>query len=77
MINNAFDRESGNQVIEEGHADLVAFGKLFISNPDLPIRFELKAKTTAWNQDTFYSQGSEGYTDYPILEEVLSTNSSK
>jgi N-ethylmaleimide reductase len=77
MINSAFDRESGNQVIEEGHADLVAFGKLFISNPDLPHRFQLKAKTNAWNQETFYSQGLEGYTDYPNLEEVLSTNSSK
>lgn len=69
MINNEFDQESGNKVIEEDHADLVAFGKLFISNPDLPHRFELKAETADWNQDTFYTQGREGYTDYPRLEE--------
>ena len=69
MINNQFDQDSGNNVIEEGTADLVAFGKLFISNPDLPHRLELNAPLTAWNQDTFYSQGREGYTDYPTLEE--------
>ncbi|WP_194851018.1 alkene reductase [Nonlabens antarcticus] len=69
MINNQFDRESGNKVIEEGNADLVAYGKLYISNPDLVHRFELKAKTADWNQDTFYSQGLEGYTDYPTLEQ--------
>ena len=69
MINNQFDRESGNQVIENGHADLVAYGKLFISNPDLAHRFKLKAETADWNQETFYSQGREGYTDYPTLEE--------
>ncbi|BAO54308.1 alkene reductase [Nonlabens marinus] len=69
MINSAFDRESGNKVIKEGYADLVAFGKLFISNPDLPHRFELKAETAEWDQDTFYSQGLEGYTDYPTFEE--------
>jgi len=69
MINNQFDRESGNKVIEEGNADLVAFGKLFISNPDLAHRFELKAETADWDNDTFYSQGREGYTDYPTLEE--------
>ncbi|AZQ45072.1 alkene reductase [Nonlabens ponticola] len=69
MINNEFDRESGNAVIESGHADCVAYGKLFISNPDLVHRFELKAETADWNQETFYSTGREGYTDYPTLEE--------
>ncbi len=74
MINNQFDRESGNQVIKEGNADLVAFGKLFISNPDLPHRFELKAETADWNVETFYTQGREGYTDYPTLEEEKAKN---
>jgi N-ethylmaleimide reductase len=69
MINNQFDRESGNQVIEDGNADMVAFGKLFISNPDLAKRFELKAETADWDKDTFYTQEREGYTDYPTLEE--------
>ena len=44
MINSGFDQESGNKVIEEGNADMVAYAKLFISNPDLPIRFEKNAE---------------------------------
>ncbi len=69
MINNEFDREAGNAVIENDQADLVAYGKLFISNPDLVHRFELKAETAAWDQNTFYTQGREGYTDYPALQQ--------
>ena len=69
MINAGFDQDSGNKVIEEGHADMIAFGKLFISNPDLPVRFEKNAKMQDWDQDTFYAIGKEGYTDYPKLEE--------
>jgi N-ethylmaleimide reductase len=67
IINNNFDQEKGNRVIEEGLADLVAFGKLFISNPDLPMRFELNAKLTKWDEQTFYTPGEKGYTDYPML----------
>ena len=55
--------------IEAGEADAVAFGKLFIANPDLPRRFGLSAPLNAWNSDTFYSDGPSGYTDYPALEE--------
>ncbi|MBZ9779201.1 alkene reductase [Psychroflexus sp. CAK8W] len=69
MINAGFDQDSGNKVIEESHADMVAFGKLFISNPDLPVRFEKNAEMQDWDQDTFYAIGKEGYTDYPKLEE--------
>jgi N-ethylmaleimide reductase len=69
MINAGFDQDSGNKVIEEGHADMVAFGKLFISNPDLPVRFKKNAEMQDWDQDTFYAIGKEGYTDYPKLEE--------
>ena len=67
IINNNFDQEKGNKVIEEGLADLVAFGKLFISNPDLPKRFELNAKLAKWDEQTFYTTGEKGYTDYPML----------
>jgi N-ethylmaleimide reductase len=74
MINSEFDHNSGNKVIEEGNADLVAFGKLFISNPDLPHRFEQNAELADWNQNTFYSQGREGYTDYPALEQEKANN---
>lgn len=68
MINNKFDREKGNKVIEEGLADVVSFGKLFLSNPDLPKRFETGAALAPWNQTTFYTQGEQGYTDYPAMD---------
>ncbi len=70
VINNAFDQEKGNQIIEDGLADAVAFGKLFISNPDLPKRFEKNAHLADWDQNTFYTPGEKGYTDYPFLEET-------
>lgn len=69
VINNSFDQEKGNKIIEEGLADAVAFGKLFISNPDLPIRFEENAPLQEWDQNTFYTPGEKGYTDYPLLKE--------
>ncbi len=69
VINSNFDQESGNKVIEDGFADAVAFGKPFISNPDLPIRFEKGAELADYDQDTFYTPGEKGYIDYPSLEE--------
>ncbi len=68
MINTAFDREKGNQVIEDGLADLVAYGKPYISNPDLVERFAAEAETAMWNTDTFYTTGPVGFTDYPALK---------
>lgn len=65
MINAGFDQESGNKVISEGNADMVSFAKLFISNPDLPERFAKNAPLADWDEDTFYTPGSKGYTDYP------------
>lgn len=65
MINAGFNQERGNQVIADGLADLVAFGKLFISNPDLVERFAANAETARWDENTFYTPGAKGYTDYP------------
>jgi N-ethylmaleimide reductase len=65
MINSAFDQDKGNKIIEDGYADLVAFGKPFISNPDLVERFEHNLELADWDKDTFYSPGAKGYTDYP------------
>ncbi|MBE0391715.1 alkene reductase [Flavobacterium sp. PL002] len=65
MINANFDQEKGNKVIEEGNADLVAYGKLYISNPDLVERFENNLELSSWDQDTFYTAGAKGFTDYP------------
>lgn len=67
MINSAFDQEKGNAVIERGDADLVAYGKPFISNPDLVERFRQHAELAEWDQDTFYTPGKEGYIDYPAM----------
>ena len=65
MINTAFTQETGNTVIADGHADLVAFGKPYISNPDLVARFENNIELTEWDEATFYTAGAAGYTDYP------------
>ena len=53
-----------------GEADAVAYGKLFIANPDLPRRFRLGAPLNAWNTETFYGPGPEGYVDYLELAEA-------
>lgn len=72
MINSNFDQDKGNKVIEEGDADMVAFGKPFISNPDLVERFAADAPLAEYDTDTFYTPGEKGYTDYPKLEEINS-----
>jgi N-ethylmaleimide reductase len=72
MINAHFDHEKGNKVIEEGDADMVAYGKPYISNPDLVERFESGAELAEFDTDTFYTPGKKGYTDYPKLAEVES-----
>ncbi|KAF0094764.1 MAG: N-ethylmaleimide reductase [Puniceicoccaceae bacterium 5H] len=61
-------RESGNEAIASGAVDAVAYGRLFISNPDLPERFSLEAPLNPYNRDTFYGGSEEGYLDYPTLE---------
>ena len=65
IINAGFTQETGNKVIENGDADLVAYGKPYISNPDLVERFENNVKLAEWDEDTFYTTGEKGYTDYP------------
>jgi 2,4-dienoyl-CoA reductase-like NADH-dependent reductase (Old Yellow Enzyme family) len=70
IANEAFTRETAEEVIASGEADAVAFGKLFIANPDLVHRFALRAPLNAWNSSTFYGPGPEGYVDYPALSEA-------
>jgi len=67
VANEGFTRETGEQVLAAGEADAVAYGKLFIANPDLPRRFALGAALNRWTSATFYTAGAEGYTDYPAL----------
>lgn len=71
IINSNFDQEKGNKVIEDGFADLVAYGKPYISNPDLAERFEQNIPLTPWDKDTFYTPGKEGYLDYKKKTEEL------
>jgi 2,4-dienoyl-CoA reductase-like NADH-dependent reductase (Old Yellow Enzyme family) len=70
IANEKFTRESAQHVLDAGEADAVAWGQLFIANPDLPRRFELNAPLNQPNPSTFYSEGEAGYTDYPALETV-------
>ncbi|WP_439624521.1 alkene reductase [Shinella sp.] len=70
MVNNGYNRELAIDAIEENKADLVAFGKLFIANPDLVERLKNDTVLNAPDQGTFYGGGAKGYTDYPILENV-------
>jgi 2,4-dienoyl-CoA reductase-like NADH-dependent reductase (Old Yellow Enzyme family) len=67
VANEAIDQHTGQQLLDEGKADAVAFGKLFIANPDLPIRFAKRAPLNRPEPNTFYAPGPHGYVDYPPL----------
>lgn len=58
------------ELLRRGDADAVAFGRLFIANPDLPRRIALGAPLNAYDRSTFYSRGAKGYLDYPTLEQM-------
>jgi N-ethylmaleimide reductase len=62
-----FRGDSATEVIADGDADAVAFGRLFISNPDLPERLRTGHELTPYDRSTFYTQGETGYTDYPFM----------
>jgi N-ethylmaleimide reductase len=62
-----FDAET---LLQSGTADAVAFGRLFIANPDLPRRIALGAEMNPYDRSTFYTRGAEGYTDYPTLDQL-------
>ena len=66
MVNNAYDRALAEAALANG-ADIVAFGRPFISNPDLVERLKQNAPLNELNRDTLYGGGAKGYTDYPTL----------
>lgn len=70
IANGGYERESAISAIENGDADFIAFGKLFIANPDLPERLRLNAGFNRPREESFYAGGSEGYDDYPPLHAV-------
>ena len=67
MIAGGFDRDRAEAWLEQGRADLIAFGRKFIANPDLPERFRLRAPLNPDDPSTYYGGGAKGYTAYPTL----------
>ena len=65
-----FSRETAEAAVDGGVADAVAFGRIFIANPDLPERLRQNAPLNAYDRATFYGGDAKGYTDYPTLEEA-------
>jgi len=70
IINKGFTAETANKAIEDGDADLVAFGVPFLANPDLVYRIERGLPLNAPDTSTFYTPGPKGYIDYPLAQEV-------
>ncbi len=69
IINRGFNKETATQVLEDNDADLVSFGVPFIANPDLVERFQTDSALNTPDQETFYTPGEKGYTDYPFLNQ--------
>lgn len=67
MVNNGYSRDLALQTVADGKADLVAFGRSFISTPDLVRRLREGAALNELRADKLYGGGAEGYTDYPTL----------
>ena len=67
MVNNAYDKALAEAALAQG-ADIVAFGRPFIANPDLVERLQRNAPLNTPDRATFYGGGAHGYTDYPALD---------
>jgi N-ethylmaleimide reductase len=72
IANGGYDAVTAAHAVESGHADAVAFGRPFISNPDLPERYRVGAMLNEPDENTFFGGDERGYTDYPFLDK--STN---
>ncbi|KTC78859.1 NADH-dependent flavin oxidoreductase, Oye family [Legionella cherrii] len=68
MVNNGYNLEMAVEAIASGYADLIAFGRYFISNPDLVARFKRNAPLNELDRTTLYGGSGKGYTDYPFLQ---------
>jgi N-ethylmaleimide reductase len=67
IIAGGFDQGTADAWLLQGKADLIAFGRKFLANPDLPERFRSGASLNADDPSTYYGGGAKGYTDYPTL----------
>jgi N-ethylmaleimide reductase len=63
-----FEPDSAEAIVEKGDADLVTFGRYFVSNPDLPERIKRGLPLNDYDRDTFYTFDAHGYTDYPFYD---------
>jgi N-ethylmaleimide reductase len=63
-----FEPDTAEAIVQEGVADAVAFGRHFVSNPDLPLRIQRRFPLTRHDRDTFFTFEARGYTDYPLFE---------
>ena len=70
ILNSDYHLKDATEALSSGRADAIAFGRTFLANPDLPARFKANAPLNAPVVETYYTQGREGYTDYPTLEHV-------
>jgi 2,4-dienoyl-CoA reductase-like NADH-dependent reductase (Old Yellow Enzyme family) len=69
IANQKLTKETGSELLAKGEADAIAYGQLYIANPDLPLRFAKDAPLNAPQPETFYADGPVGYTDYPFWKE--------
>jgi N-ethylmaleimide reductase len=67
VVAGGFDQDTAEAWVAEGRADVIAFGRKFLANPDLPERFRRRAPLNADDPTTYYGGGAKGYTDYPTL----------
>lgn len=72
ILCGGFDKERAEKMLAEDNADLIAFGRMYIANPDLVGRMLENARLSIPNTDLFYTPGEEGYTDYPYLKKEVS-----
>ena len=69
IVNGNYDYSRAMKVIADGRADFVSFGKFFLANPDLPLRFARSAPLNVPDRASFYGGNDRGYIDYPFLEQ--------
>ena len=69
LVAGGFDADSAEEILEKGIADLVAFGRSFLANPDLPKRIKRGLPLNAYDRATFYNHDARGYTDYPFYND--------
>jgi N-ethylmaleimide reductase len=72
ILAGGFTIDSAEEVLQTELADMVAFGKLYISNPDLVERIKHNVSLAAWDEETFYQGGDKGYIDYPDFKPLTS-----